>query len=210
MCPRWQDRLLKIKRAKRLSEMLENNEEIPDMNDDGQVDAFDIAHLDKEKRNPKQVRYDLNPNLLQLIIVDCVLEIDGRVQQCDNSAKLKLEAILTEHLVFSLPVIGVSSLHHAGGYAGLEKVASYLNMNVPVLMLDVRERAPNLKALKKELKDNKEELVVQCLLPLNHPARLQQHPRGRQQNHVEQAAHRRCHIQQTPHSDALGEYAGER
>ena len=67
--------------------MLENNEEIPDMNDDGEVDAFDIAHLDKDtKRNAKEVRYDLNPNLSQLIIVDCVLEINGRVQQCDNSA----------------------------------------------------------------------------------------------------------------------------
>ena len=31
-------------------------------------------------------------------------------------------------------------------------------MNVPVLMLDVRERASNLKALKKEHKDDKAEL----------------------------------------------------
>ena len=37
-------------------------------------------------------------------------------------------------------------------------MANYLNMNVPVLMLDVRERASNLKALKKELKNDKEEL----------------------------------------------------
>ena len=37
-------------------------------------------------------------------------------------------------------------------------MANYLNMNVPVLMLDVRERASNLKALKKEHKDDKAEL----------------------------------------------------
>ena len=36
-------------------------------------------------------------------------------------------------------------------------------MNVPVLMLDVRERASNLKALKKELKDDKEELFQMAL-----------------------------------------------
>ena len=37
-------------------------------------------------------------------------------------------------------------------------MANNLNMNVPVLMLDVRERASNLKALKKELKDDKNKL----------------------------------------------------
>ena len=98
MCPRWQDRLLKIRRAKRISQMMENGEEIPDMNDDGQVDEFDVVHLDKDtKRNAKEIRYDLNPNVSQLIIVDCVMESNGRAKQCDDSAKLKLEAILQKH-----------------------------------------------------------------------------------------------------------------
>ena len=52
--------------------MMENGQEIPDMNDDGQVDEFDVVHLDKDtKRNAKEITYDLNPNLSQLIIARC-------------------------------------------------------------------------------------------------------------------------------------------
>ena len=142
MSKKWQDRLVKIKRAKKLTEMMEHGEHIDDMNEDGEIDGLDVAHLLKgEQLNPSQIPYDLNPNLLNIIVVDCVQETsEGRAKRVDSSAKTKLEAVIMDYLVKTLPVIGIGTMHNVGGYAGLQRAANYLNMRVPLLMLDLRER----------------------------------------------------------------------
>jgi len=47
--------------------------------------------------------------------------------------------------VASLPVIGTGTLHSVGGYAGLSKGSDYLNLSVPLLLLDIRDR-PNVSS----------------------------------------------------------------
>jgi hypothetical protein len=114
--PRWQERRGLIATAKRNS----NKGETP-----GSVEDFDIP-------------YDVNPDLGNMVVIDCV-NADG-LPKIDMSGKNHIEAVIMDYLVNSLPVIGVGTMHAVGGYAGLSKAVTYLNMKVPLLLLDLRDR----------------------------------------------------------------------
>ena len=115
--PRWQERKGLVAAAKRNS----SKGDTPASGED-----FDIP-------------YDVNPDLGNMIIVDCV-NVDGPVPTIDMSGKNHIEAVIMDYLVGSLAVLGVGTMHAVGGYAGLSKALTYLNMKVPLLLVDLRDR----------------------------------------------------------------------
>ena len=85
---------------------------------------------------------DLNPCVENLIICDNVLDKkgDGSVDGLDGSSLTTLMNNIFSHLVASVAVIGCGTMHNVGGYMGLKKAADLLNMTVPLLLLDIRQR----------------------------------------------------------------------
>jgi hypothetical protein len=86
------------------------------------------------------IPYDVNPDLGNLIIIDCVRESADNPPVIDMAGKTHIEAAIMDYLVSSLAVIGVGTMHAVNGYAGLAKAVNYLNMKVPLLLLDLRDR----------------------------------------------------------------------
>ena len=85
---------------------------------------------------------DLNPFVEKLIICDNVLDKkgDGSVDGLDASSLTTLMNNMFSHLVANVAVIGCGTMHNVGGYMGLKKAADLLNMTVPLLLLDIRQR----------------------------------------------------------------------
>ncbi len=90
-------------------------------------------------RSDVDIPYDINSDLDNIIIIDCVQEREGFACGIEMSAKAHIEAVIMDYLVAQLAVIGIGTLHAVGGYGGLAKAANYLNMKVPLLFLDVRQ-----------------------------------------------------------------------
>ena len=63
-----------------------------------------------DRTGKMDIRLDLNPHLKNLLVVDCVLEQHGIVKRIDQTALHKLESIIMDYLVDSIPVIANSHI----------------------------------------------------------------------------------------------------
>jgi hypothetical protein len=137
------------------SEGASNSEVAVDQNKDGKVDDLEASKqiktemkAQKKRGFTRQIPYDVNEFLRTLIVVDCVKEEselskkDGRVvvSGLDQGPKNKLEETFMDYFVQNVTVIGAGTFHAQGGFDGLSKAASYLNLRIPLLFLDVRDR----------------------------------------------------------------------
>ena len=96
MCPRWQDQITKIKRAKAISDLIKakgNRPGAADTLSEEEIRAQDDAGEEFE------VGYDINPFLDDVIVVDCVLEKEGVVKGIDITAKAHLENTMINYFV---------------------------------------------------------------------------------------------------------------
>ena len=96
MCPRWQDQISKIKRAKAISDLIKSKGNRPGVADtlsEEEIVAMDDADEDV------QVGYDINPFLDDVVVVDCVAEKEGVVKGIDTSAKSHLENTMINYFV---------------------------------------------------------------------------------------------------------------
>ena len=88
-------------------------------------------------------RYDLNPHLNNIIILDCVHEKDVNGQKVvkgiDTQPLEKIKLLIMEHLTEKQAVIAVGCMHAEGGsLGGLKAACGWMQMNIPCLLLDVR------------------------------------------------------------------------
>jgi hypothetical protein len=88
-------------------------------------------------------RYDLNPHLNNIIILDCVHEQDVNGQKVvkgiDTQPLEKIKLLIMEHLTEKQAVIAVGCMHAEGGsLGGLKAACGWMQMNIPCLLLDVR------------------------------------------------------------------------
>ena len=99
MSKRWQQRFENIQKAKQLSDEIYQN-------------AHDTGgHTVKMDRSGKMdIRHDVIPHLKNLLVVDCVLEQHGVVKRIDQTGLHKLESIMMDYLVDSVPVIAYSRM----------------------------------------------------------------------------------------------------
>ena len=96
MSKRWQQRFEKIGLAKHLSDNIYH-------------DAHD-KHGEMDRTGKMDIRHDIIPHLKNLLVVDCVLEQHGNVKRIDQTALHKLESIMMDYLVESVPVIAYSHM----------------------------------------------------------------------------------------------------
>ena len=145
-CRPWQARFQYILKGKRVSDRIRKFRESDqvDLNNDGVVDEEDIENFAEFLEDPfhddKDIQYDINPNITNLVIVGGVEVRNGRVGRVNTAPQQLLEAIVMDHLVAQKACVGIASMHAVGGYMGLVQVSDWLNMQVPVLMLDTRKR----------------------------------------------------------------------
>lgn len=99
MSKRWQQRFENIQKAKQLSDEIYQS-------------AHDTGdHTVKMDRSGKMdIRHDVIPHLKNLLVVDCVLEQHGVVKRIDQTGLHKLESIMMDYLVESVPVIARSHM----------------------------------------------------------------------------------------------------
>ena len=63
-----------------------------------------------DRSGTMDIRHDIIPHLKNLLVVDCVLEQHGVVKRIDQTALHKLESIMMDYLVESVPVIARSHM----------------------------------------------------------------------------------------------------
>jgi hypothetical protein len=96
MSKRWQQRFENIQKAKQLSDDIYHN-------------AHDKGG-EMDRSGTMDIRHDIIPHLKNLLVVDCVLEQHGVVKRIDQTALHKLESIMMDYLVESVPVIARSHM----------------------------------------------------------------------------------------------------
>eukprot|EP00961_Rhodomonas_salina_P074240 997518-Rhodomonas_salina.1 len=81
----------------------------------------------------------VNPDIDCLILVEGV---DDKAQppRNDSSQKIRLENLLLNHLVSTLPSVAIRTLRCSSIYP-IEKIVSYTSVGIPVLFLDLRPRS---------------------------------------------------------------------
>ena len=96
MSKRWQQRFENIQKAKQLSDDIYHN-------------AHDKGG-EMDRSCTMDIRHDIIPHLKNLLVVDCVLEQHGVVKRIDQTGLHKLESIMMDYLVDSVPVIAYSRM----------------------------------------------------------------------------------------------------
>ena len=96
MSKRWQQRFENIQKAKQLSDDIYHN-------------AHDKGG-EMDRSGTMDIRHDIIPHLKNLLVVDCVLEQHGVVKRIDQTGLHKLESIMMDYLVDSVPVIAYSRM----------------------------------------------------------------------------------------------------
>ena len=126
----WSMQMQKIKQAKKIAE---ESKRVPRDEDDVGVDKLGGMEL-----GDPYITFDLNPNLNNVIIVDCVLEKHGKIMGIDAGPMAGLRIQLMDHLSSKYALVAFGTMHCLGGYAGLKLAGSWMQLNIPVLLLDVR------------------------------------------------------------------------
>ena len=89
------------------------------------------------------ILYDLNPHVENLIIVGNVEVQSGRPLAINAGPQRMLETVMTDYLVSIKSAIGIGTLHAKYSYMGMLRMANWLHMGIPVLVLDARpDRKP--------------------------------------------------------------------
>ena len=138
---KWQKQYSRILRAKVISDRIRQGKFKQGM-DILEEDKMLASTMEDPFQDDEDIMYDINPNIGNLVIVDGVEVKHGRVVGVSTGPQAFLEAILMDYLVSTCTTIGVASMHAMGGYAGMMAMSDWINMQVPVLLLDIRKRQP--------------------------------------------------------------------
>ena len=134
-CRTWQEKYSRILVAKHMSKPGARTDDFPSVSED------DIESLLK-KFDVDEIQYDINQNITNLVIVGGVEVNRGQTPELriNTSPQLLLESMVTNHLVRTKACVGIATMHARGGHQGLMRLSKWLNMSVPVLLIDIRER----------------------------------------------------------------------
>ena len=89
------------------------------------------------------IKYDLNPDIAIVAIVGGVEVANGAPLCLSSKPQRELEAKVTDLLNNTRQAFGIASAHAKYNYLGFQRMVKWMHMDMPVLVLDVRNRTPH-------------------------------------------------------------------
>eukprot|EP00802_Teleaulax_amphioxeia_P002218 Tamp_02220.p1 GENE.Tamp_02220~~Tamp_02220.p1 ORF type:complete len:1055 (+),score=171.08 Tamp_02220:1064-4228(+) len=152
VCSAWRQRLPLILRA---LVMDSEDEDAADWTGDGMKDF-----------NEWDIPMDINPNIQNFLIVECVdVHKSGEVKGISHDHKEALFRNIMDYLVASLPSVCIGTMHNNDNvFQGLGNKELYdmMEMDIPVLLLDVVPKSGDYQSSKREWQEARWELFEEA------------------------------------------------